>query len=76
MSRPNCRIWMVLRAGIAVRATAIERTVVDVLHQPELEGGVEEVLKSLDLVRYLDPAKVTDYVELMNNRSLASVSGW
>jgi predicted transcriptional regulator of viral defense system len=64
------------RQGVAIRVTAVERTVVDVLHRPELAGGVEEVLKSLDLVRYLDPAKVADYVELLDNRSLASVSGW
>ena len=64
------------RQGVAVRVTAVERTVVDVLHRPELAGGAEEVLKSLDLVRYLDPAKVADYVELLDNRSLASVSGW
>ena len=64
------------RHGVTVRVTAVERTVVDVLHRPELAGGAEEVLKSLDLVRYLDPAKVADYVELLDNRSLASVSGW
>ena len=64
------------RQGVAVRVTAVERTLVDVLHRPELAGGVEEVLKSLDLVRYLDPAKVADYVELLDNRSIASVSGW
>jgi predicted transcriptional regulator of viral defense system len=64
------------RQGMAVRVTAVERTIVDVLHRPELAGGIEEVLKSLDLVRYLDPAKVADYVELLDNRSIASVSGW
>jgi predicted transcriptional regulator of viral defense system len=64
------------RQGVAIRVTAVERTVVDVLHRPELAGGVEEVLKSLDLVRYLDPVKVADYVEMLDNRSLASVSGW
>lgn len=64
------------RQGVTVRTTAVERTIVDVLHRPELAGGAEEVLKSLDLVRYLDPAKVADYVELLDNRSLASVSGW
>ncbi len=56
--------------------TTVERTVVDVLHRPDLAGGVEEVLKSLDLVRYVDPAKIADYVELLDNRSIASVSGW
>jgi predicted transcriptional regulator of viral defense system len=64
------------RQGVAVRVTAVERTLVDVLHRPDLAGGVEEVLKSLDLVRYLDPAKIADYVGLLDNRSIASVSGW
>ena len=64
------------RQGVTIRMTTVERTVVDVLHRPNIAGGVEEVLKSLDLVRYLDPAKLADYVELLDNRSLASVSGW
>jgi predicted transcriptional regulator of viral defense system len=64
------------RQRVAVRVTAVERTLVDVLHRPELAGGTEEVLKSLDLIRYLDPAKIADYVELLDNRSIASVSGW
>jgi predicted transcriptional regulator of viral defense system len=56
--------------------TAVERTVVDVPHRPELAGRVEEVLKSLDLVRYLDPVKVADYVEMLDNLSLASIARW
>ena len=28
------------------------------------------------LFRSLDPAKIADYVELLDNRSIASVSGW
>jgi predicted transcriptional regulator of viral defense system len=64
------------RQGMMVRVTAIERTVVDVLHRPGIAGGAEEILKSLDMVRYLDPAKIVDYVERLDNRSLASVSGW
>jgi hypothetical protein len=64
------------RQGVAVRVTAVERTVIDVLHRSDITGGAEEVRKSLDLVRYLDPAKIADYVELLDNRSIASVSGW
>ncbi len=64
------------RQGLSIRLTAVERTVVDTLHRPDLAGGVEEVLKSLDLVRYLDPAKIAGYVELLGTRSLASVVGW
>ena len=75
-SKADYLTMIIDRQGVAVRVTAVERTIVDVLHRPELAGGIEEVLKSLDLVRYLAPAKVADYVELLGNRSLASVSGW
>lgn len=51
----------------------VERTLVDVLHRLELVVGVEDGLKSLYLARYLDPTKVADYVELLDNRSIASV---
>ena len=64
------------RLGVSLRVTAIERTAVDVLHRPDIAGGAEEVLQSLDLVRYLDPEKVADYVELLGIRSLASLAGW
>lgn len=64
------------RLGVSVHVTAIERTAVDVLHRPDIAGGAEEVLQSLDLVRYLDPEKVADYVELLGIRSLASLAGW
>lgn len=64
------------RLGVSINVTAIERTVVDVLHRSDIAGGAEEVLQSLDLVRYLDPEKVADYVELLGIRSLASLVGW
>lgn len=64
------------RLGVSIKVTAIERTVVDVLHRPDIAGAAEEVLQSLDLVRYLDPEKVVDYVELLGIRSLASLAGW
>jgi predicted transcriptional regulator of viral defense system len=74
--KADCLTMTMDRQGVAIRVTAVERTVVDVLHRPDIAGGAEEVLKSLDLVRYLDPAKLADYVELLENRSLASVAGW
>lgn len=64
------------RLGVSIKVTAIERTAVDVLHRTDIAGGAEEVLQSLDLVRYLDPEKVVDYVELLGIRSLASLAGW
>ena len=64
------------RLGIMVRVTEIERTLVDVLHRYDIAGGIEEVLPSLDLIQYLNPAKVIDYVTMLNSRSLTSVVGW
>ena len=39
------------RPGVSIKITAIERTAVEVLHRPDIAGGAEEVLQSLDLVR-------------------------
>jgi predicted transcriptional regulator of viral defense system len=64
------------RQGVTIRLTGVERTVVDVLHRSDLAGGTEEAVKSLDLVRYLDAGKVTDYTILLGSRTLASVVGW
>ncbi|HXP95698.1 MAG TPA: hypothetical protein VN809_03230 [Telmatospirillum sp.] len=64
------------RLGQMIRVTAIERTVVDVLHRFDITGGIEEVLPSLDLVQYLDPAKVIEYVTVLKSRTVASVVGW
>lgn len=64
------------RHGVHIRVTAVERTVVDVLHRSELAGGVEEVLESLKMVKYLDPEKVADYALLLKNHTVAAVTGW
>ena len=67
-------------AGIPVRVTAFERTLVDVLHRPGRSGGKDEVIDSLATAPYIlksfDPGKVADYVELLGIRSLAGVVGW
>lgn len=67
-------------AGIPVRVTAFERTLVDVLHRPGRAGGKDEVIDSLATAPYIlksfDPGKVADYVELLGIRSLAGVVGW
>ncbi|MYK32817.1 MAG: hypothetical protein F4051_14240 [Boseongicola sp. SB0670_bin_30] len=67
-------------AGIPVRVTAFERTLVDVLHRPGRAGGRDEVIDSLATAPYVlrsfDPGKVADYVELLGIRSLAGVVGW
>ncbi len=67
-------------AGIPVRVTAFERTLVDVLHRPGRACGRDEVIDSLATAPYIlksfDPGRVADYVELLGIRSLAGVVGW
>ena len=64
------------RAGLEVRVTSLERTVADVLDRPSLAGGVEEVWRSLFAVPALDPEALLDYVETLDNRTLAARVGF
>ena len=58
------------------RVTSIERTIVDVLNQPKLSGGVDEVLRSLEHVETLDGEKVVAYTMLLQKPTLAALVGW
>jgi predicted transcriptional regulator of viral defense system len=51
----------VRRGGLSVRATTLERTLVDVLDAPRHGGGWEEVWRSLESVEFFDVDAVTDY---------------
>ena len=64
------------RAGLEVRVTSLERTLADVLDRPSLAGGVEEVWRSLLAVPALDPQALLDYVETLDNRTLAARVGF
>lgn len=68
------------RMGMAVKVTSSERTLVDVLYRPDLAGGRDEVLDSLDSAPYhwtdFDCRRVADYVELLGLRCAAGVIGW
>ena len=48
-------------AGGVVRATSLERTLVDVLDRPDRAGGWEEVWRSLEMVEFFDLDAVADY---------------
>src|SRR3546814_11681522 len=49
---------------------------VGVVQRQDIAGGVVELLQSLEMVRYLDPENLVDYVELLGFRSLAALTGW
>ncbi len=55
------------RLGISIRVTNLERTLVDVLHRPELAGGFEEIWRSLEAAPYLKLDKVIEYAILLDS---------
>jgi predicted transcriptional regulator of viral defense system len=55
------------RAGIEVRVTSLERTLVDVLDRPGFGGGWEEIWRSLESVESFGLDQVVRYALLMGN---------
>lgn len=69
-------IELVDRAGMEVRVTSIERTVVDVLDRLDVAGGPHEVWRSLAAVPALDPGALEDYVAVLGSATLAAKVGF
>ena len=64
------------RAGLEVRVTNLERTLVDVLDRPALAGGWEEIWRSLESVEYFDLEHVTDYALMLGNATTVAKVGF
>jgi len=64
------------RAGLEVRVTCLERTLVDVLHRPDLSGSWEEIWRSLESVEFFDLDKVVEYALLLGNATTAAKVGY
>lgn len=64
------------RQGIDIKVTSLERTLVDILDRPDLSGGWEEIIRSLDHIVVFDAKKVIDYVVLLNKSSIAAKVGY
>ena len=64
------------QAGIPVRTTSLERTLVDVLDRPDLGGGWEEIWRSLEAVEFFDLARVVEYALLLENATTAAKVGF
>ena len=64
------------RAGVSVRVTSLERTLVDVLDRPHRSGGWEEVWRSLESVEFFNLDRVVEYTLLLNNATTASKVGF
>ena len=63
-------------SGTEVRRTSLERTIVDVLDRPDLSGGWEEVIRSLDRVTIFDVAFAIDYALSFERASLIAKLGY
>jgi len=64
------------RAGLAVRVTSLERTLVDVLDRPALAGGWEELWRSLESVEFFNLEVVVQYALLLNNATTIAKLGF
>ena len=72
---PNA-VTAVDRLGVLVPVTTLERTVADLFDRPDLAGGGEELLNSLDLVPRVDAAKLQAHVAAIGNATAAGLCGW
>ena len=62
------------RAGLTVRVTSLERTLVDVVNRPDLAGGWEEVWRSVGAIEFVDLDQIVAYaLELDNATTIAKV---
>lgn len=64
------------RQGCLIKVTSLERTFVDVIDRPELSGGWEEVIRSLDRITKLDIQQVVDYALLLKKGTLIAKVGF
>lgn len=64
------------RAGIDVRATTLERTMVDVLDRLDLGGGWEEAWRSLEAVGFFAIPEIIDYALMLGNGTTIAKVGF
>lgn len=64
------------RAGVELRVTSLERTLVDVLERPDLSGSWEEIWRSLETIEFFDLDKVVEYTLLLENSTTAGKVGF
>ena len=64
------------RMGLSIRVTTLERTCVDSLDRPDLAGGWEEVMQSIESADTLDVDAVIRYALHLRSATLAAKVGW
>lgn len=74
-AKTNAGVLFTERAGLEMRVTGLERTLVDVLDRPHLAGSWEEIWRSLESVEFFDLDKVVEYALLLENATTAAKVG-
>ena len=64
------------RLGQTVPVTTLERTVADLFDRPDLAGGAEELVNSLDLIGRLDADRLAGHLAAQGNATAAGAAGW
>lgn len=74
--KENFGVTTVDRAGLEIRVTSLERTLVDILDRPALSGSWEEIYRSLEAVEFFDLDKVIEYSLLLGNATTIAKVGF
>jgi predicted transcriptional regulator of viral defense system len=75
-NKANAEVLTEEHAGLEIRVTSLERTLVDVLDRPELSGSWEEIWRSLELVEFFDLDRVVEYAVLTRNATTIAKVGF
>lgn len=67
---------LVRRPAGVVRVTTRERTLVDCLNRTDLAGGLEEALRSLAGLPYVDASNVLAYLRFLASGTAVARTGW
>ncbi|MCE5190187.1 MAG: hypothetical protein LLG08_00150 [Actinomycetia bacterium] len=74
--QPQESTTLVRRPEGVVRVTTRERTLVDCLNRTDLAGGLEEALRSLAGLPYVDASHVLAYLRSLGTATAAARTGW
>lgn len=64
------------RHGTQISVTNLERTLIDLLDKPQYGGGWEEILRSLELIEFVNVGFIIEYVQLLQNATIAAKVGF
>jgi predicted transcriptional regulator of viral defense system len=59
-----------------VRVTDLERTVIDSINEFDKAGGLEELLRCVEMIPFLDHSKLAEYLECYNKAVLYQKTGY